>query len=207
MTKEFAIEPMDRVPDAILIGGSAGAIEVVSRLLSGLLRDFSIPIIIVIHLPRHRPSALADALSGYCRLPLHEAQDKEPLAPGTVYLAVPDYHLLLDRGPALALSVEEPVNYSQPSIDVLFESAAAVLGARCSGVIVSGANADGARGLRAIQQAGGAAIVQAPEEATQIAMPRAAMAACPFARVLTVEGIGRWIHALSLHTTVRRGAR
>jgi len=156
--------------------GSAGAIEVVSLVLGALAADFATPIVVVIHLPRSRPSALAGALHGKCRLALREPLDKEPLAPATVYLAPPDYHLLIDPGPCFALSVDEPVNFSRPSVDVLFQSAADVLGSCCAGVLVSGANPDGAQGLRAIQEAGGLVAIQDPNEAAQGAMPKAAVA-------------------------------
>ena len=183
--------------DAVLIGGSAGAIEVVSVLLRSLPRDFVTPIVVLVHLPRHSPSALAGALSGTCQLPLREPQDKEPLAPSTVYLAPPDYHLLIDPGPSFALSVDEPVNFSLPSIDVLFESAADVLGRRCAGALVSGANSDGARGLCAIQKAGGLVVIQAPDDAAHSAMPEAAIALCPGACVLSAKGISQWVQQLS----------
>jgi two-component system, chemotaxis family, protein-glutamate methylesterase/glutaminase len=190
-----------QAPDAVLVGGSAGAVEVVSLLLGALPRDFATPIVVLIHLPRHRPSALPGALRGTCQLPLREPQDKEPLAPATVYLAPADYHLLIDRGPSFALSVDEPVNFSLPSIDVLFESAADVLGPGCAGVLVSGANPDGARGLRAIQEAGGLVVIQAPDDAAHGAMPEAALALCPGARVLSAKGISQWLQQLSTWQT------
>ena len=100
-----------------------------------------------------------------CALPVCEAADKEPVRPGTVYFAPPDYHLLIDAGPSLALSADELVNYSRPSIDVLFESAADVYGARLLGIILTGANEDGAAGLAAVHAAGGITIVQEPDSA------------------------------------------
>jgi len=105
--------------------------------------------------------------------------DKEPLAAATVYLAPPDYLLLIDPGPVFALSVDDPVNFSRPSLDVLFQSAADVLGERCAAVLVSGASSDGAQGLLAIQKAGGLVAIQDPDEAAQRAMPEAAVALCP----------------------------
>jgi len=193
-----------QAPEAILVGGSAGAIEVVSLLLEALPADFAPPVVVLIHLPRHRPSALDGALRGKCRLALREPVDKEPLERSTVYLAPPGYHLLMDPGPSFALSVDEPVNFSRPSIDVLFESAADVLGPRCAGVLVSGANPDGAHGLHAIQEAGGAVVIQDPEEAAQGAMPAAALALCPNALVLSAKGICRWVQQLSAWQTPNR---
>ena len=161
----------------------------------------------LIHLPRHRPNALAGALSAKCRLTLREPEDKEPLAPRTVYLAPPDYHLLIDQGPSFALSVDQPVNFSRPSIDVLFKSAADVLGRNCVGVLVSGANPDGADGLRAIQAAGGRVAIQDPDDAAQGAMPKAGLALCPDAHVLSPKGISAWVLQLRpWQTSSRRGA-
>jgi two-component system chemotaxis response regulator CheB len=207
MTAKLTPPAEHQAPEAVLIGGSAGAIEVVALLLEALPLDFATPIVVLIHLPRHTPSALAAALGGKCRLALREPLDKEPLAPSTVYLAPPNYHLLIDPGPSFALSVDEPVNFSRPSIDVLFQSAADVLGPRCAGVILSGANPDGARGLRAIQQAGGLVAVQDPGDAAQGTMPKAALALCPDAHVLPAVGISQWVQKLSPWQTSRQGAR
>lgn len=195
-------------PAAILIGGSAGAIEVVSYVLGELPRGFASPIVVVVHLPRRRPSALCGALSGSCQLALREPNDKELLAPSTVYLAPPDYHLLIDRGPSFSLSVDQPVNFSMPSIDVLFESAADILGSRCAGILVSGANTDGARGLRAIEEAGGRVAIQAPDDAAHRTMPEAALALCHGVCVLSAKEICQWLQQLSTEPLPEaRGAR
>lgn len=161
-------------PKVIVVGGSAGGLEAVTELLIAA-PDLTPPIVIVLHLARHRPSLLADVLSANLRRPVLEAEDKMPLSPRHVYVAPPDYHLLIDEGPALALSVDLPLHFSLPSIDVLFESAADVLGSGVIAVLLSGANDDGARGIRAILAAGGRAMVQAPEQAASRAMPRAAI--------------------------------
>jgi len=190
---------------AVFIGGSAGAFEVVDQLLRTLPGDLAPAIVVVIHQPRRSQGTLAEALGGACVLPLREPQDKEPLAPSTVYVAPPDYHLLIDPGPSFALSVDEPVNFSRPSIDVLFESAADVLGGRCAGMLLSGANSDGARGLRAIQEAGGLAVVQAPAQAAQRAMPDAALAVCYGARALSMEEMCRWMQRLPRQAHLRAG--
>jgi len=192
-----------QAPQAILIGGSAGAIEVVSLVLGALPADFATSIVVMIHLPRNRPSVLAGALRGKCRLALREPLDKEPLAPRTVYLAPPDYHLLIDPGPVFALSVDEPVNFSRPSVDVLFQSAADVLGSRCAAVLVSGASPDGAQGLHAIHTAGGLVVIQDPEEAAQGVMPKAALALCPDAPLLSALGISQWVQQLPAWQTSR----
>lgn len=197
-----APEPLERPASAVvLIGGSAGAFAVVSALLGALSADEGPTLGVVLHQPRRRPDVLSSALRESCPLPLFEPEDKEPLAPSTVFVAPAGYHLLVDAGPSFALSVDEPVNWSRPSIDVLFESAADVLGPRCAGVLLSGANADGARGLRAIEEAGGSVAVQDPREAEQRAMPDAALALCPAAQVLRAVDIRRWLQRLSARSS------
>lgn len=183
--------------DAVVVGGSAGAIDALGGLLGELPADFALPVVVVVHLPRQHPSLLAEAVAHRCRLPVHEAEDKAPLSAGVVHVAPPDYHLLIDAGPRCALSVEEPVNYSIPSIDVLFESAADVFGDRVAGVVLTGANDDGARGLAAIAAAGGPVFVQDPREASVPQMPEAACAACARATVAPVQAIGRALVALA----------
>lgn len=162
--------------DAIAIGGSAGSIEALGVVLPALPAGFHAALLVVLHLPRERPSLLCNIFRQRCALPVREAQDKEPVEPGTVYFAPPDYHLLVDSGPRLCLSADAPLNFSRPSIDVLFESAADEYGPRLMAVLLSGANSDGARGLRAVQAAGGATVVQSPDSASSMAMPQAALA-------------------------------
>jgi two-component system chemotaxis response regulator CheB len=182
--------------DAVVIGASAGGIEALLALLPGLSADFRIPIIIVLHLPRDRPSFLAQIFLQKCALPVCEAADKEPVHPGTVYFAPPDYHLLIDAGPSLALSADELVNYSRPSIDVLFESAAEVYGARLLGIILTGANEDGAAGLAAVHAAGGITIVQEPDSAQVKQMVVSALSRSPASHVLDLAGILAVLHTL-----------
>ncbi|MES2705306.1 MAG: chemotaxis protein CheB [Verrucomicrobiota bacterium] len=174
---------------AVVIGASAGAVEALIRILPELPEDYPLPLMIVVHLPPDRESTLAALLNTRCRITVKEAEDKEPIRPGTAYLAPPDYHLLIEPEFLLSLSNEEPVLYSRPSIDVLFESAADAYGSGLTGIILTGANSDGARGLRAVRAAGGLALVQIPEEADADTMPRAALAACPGARALTLAQI------------------
>lgn len=164
---------------AVVIGGSAGSVDVLSTLLPAFVPDCGVPILVVVHLPRERQSGLAGLFAPKCRLAVVEAEDKHPLAPAVIFIAPPDYHLLVDEGPQLALAADELVHYSRPSIDVLFESAADQYGSELLGVVLSGANDDGAAGLTAIARAGGLTLVQAPEEALAEAMPRAALKAVP----------------------------
>lgn len=182
---------------AVVIGASAGAIDALSRILPALPADFSAPILVVVHVPADR-SELQGLFRPKCRIKVKDAEDKEPILPGTVYFAPPDYHLLVEADRTIALSVDDPVLYSRPSIDVLFESAADSYGSGLIGVILTGANEDGAKGLRAIEAAGGVVLVQAPSEAFARAMPEAALALCSKALCLPVDAIAT--HLASLET-------
>ena len=175
--------------DAIVIGASTGGVDALSRLLPVLPADSRVSVFVVLHLPRDRRSLLAEILGRLCQLPVCEVLDKDPIAPGTIYVAPPNYHLLIDQGPQLALSMDEPVEYSRPSITVLFESAAAVYGARLLGVILTGAGADGAEGLAAVQRAGGQSVIQLPASASMPQMPASAMQRICADFVLTLEEI------------------
>ncbi|WP_373652434.1 MULTISPECIES: chemotaxis protein CheB [unclassified Schlesneria] len=178
---------------AVVIGTSAGALEALSTLLSPLPSTFSVPILCVVHLHPDMKSSIAECLSHKCLIRVCEAEDKEPLAGGTVYLAPPDYHLLVEENRRLSLSNEAPEYFSRPSIDVLFESAADVYGRNLIGVILTGANRDGARGLKAIEDAGGTALVQLPDTAFAREMPQSALDACTHARALTLQQIATYL--------------
>jgi two-component system chemotaxis response regulator CheB len=187
--------------DAIVIGGSAGALEALSVLLPALPAYTAVAVAIVVHLPPTRPSHLAEVLGNRTRLPVKEVEDKEPVVPGTVYVAPPGYHLLIEKGRTFALSTDELVHFSRPAIDVLFESASEAYGDRLAGIILTGSNADGARGLAAVKRRGGLAVVQSPEGALVATMPEAAIAIAHADRVLPVEGIA------ALLATLAGGAR
>jgi two-component system chemotaxis response regulator CheB len=163
-------------PGLVCIGGSAGAVEPLREIVRPLPRDFPLPIVVVIHVPRTMRGGLAELVAAAARLPAVEASDHMPLERGRIFIAPPDYHLLIEPPGRLALSTEEPVRYCRPSIDVLFESAAIAFAERVTAVLLSGANDDGAEGLRAVQARGGRTIVQAPETAVVPAMPLAALA-------------------------------
>lgn len=173
--------------EAVVLGGSAGSVEVLSLLLPALTAECRATVFAVIHLPRERPSLLIELFAPRCALPVREAQDKEPVEPGTVYFAPPDYHLLVEQDRALALSVDEPVNFSRPSIDVLFESAAEVYRTKLAGVVLTGGNSDGAAGLKAIRRAGGTTFVQDPASAQVSHMPEAALKADRDCEVLSLD--------------------
>ena len=175
--------------DAVVIGASAGGVEALAALLPALPPDSRAAIFIVLHLPRDKPSLLVEIFAPKCALPVREAQDKEPVAPGTVYFAPSNYHLLVDRGPQTALSADDLVNHSRPSVDVLFESAADIYGNRLAGIILTGANEDGSVGLAAIHDRGGITVVQQPETAHSPQMALSALKLRPAHRVLPLDGI------------------
>lgn len=183
--------------DAVVIGASAGGIQALSVVLPALSADLRAPVFIVLHLPRDKPSILAEIFSRRCALPVREAEDKETVAAGTVYFAPNNYHMLLDRGPQLALSADDPVHHSRPSVDVLFESAAEVYKERLLGIILTGANEDGASGLAAVHDAGGRTIVQQPATAASPLMALAALKLRPADWVLPLEDIAALLRTLN----------
>ena len=178
---------------AVVIGASAGAVQALLAILPILPADYPLPILIAVHVPPDRGNGLVPLLQASCALAVLEAEDKERVLPGTVYFAPPDYHLLVERDGGLALSSDEPVNYSRPSIDGLFESAADAYGAGLIGVVLTGANNDGAAGLRAVMERGGEAFVERPSEAYASAMPEAALAACAGATAMSLADIANYL--------------
>ena len=166
----------------VAVGGSAGGMDAMRTILAALPPDLEAAVVVVQH-RAPESDALAEVLQHGSALPVAEAEDKDPLEPGRVYLAAADYHLLVEPG-HFALSTDEPVRFSRPSIDVLFESVADAYGPSALGVVLTGANRDGSQGLRRIVDRGGAALVQAPETAEAPLMPRAALDVVPEARSL-----------------------
>jgi two-component system chemotaxis response regulator CheB len=163
--------------ELIAIGASWGGLRAVGDLLAGLPDDFAPPIVVAQHrTPDSSQDALAGILSLRTRLPVRDAGDKDPIEPGHVYLAPPDYHLMVEPG-HFELSLEGPVTWSRPSIDVLLESVADAYGNRAIGVLLTGASADGAAGLLRMREAGAITLVQDPDDAERPEMPAAAVAA------------------------------
>lgn len=182
--------------DLVCIGASWGGLKAVGQVLRDLPPEVDLPIAIAQH--RHRDSqaeTLAELLRTKTDRPVLDVEDKMPIAPRHVYIAPPNYHLLVERG-SFALSVDEHVQYARPSIDVLFETAAHAYGAGVIGIILTGANADGALGLARIKNAGGVALIQDPLGAARRTMPDAAIAATAADAILPVEGIGNFIYGL-----------
>lgn len=180
---------MGRIRKAVVIGASAGGLGALAEVLTPLPHDFPAPVMAVIHLPPDRDSMVPALLAETCALRAVEAEDKIAAEPGCVYFAPPDYHLLVELDGRLSLSSDDPVLFSRPSIDVLFESAADAYGAGLTAVVLTGANEDGAAGARAVASAGGRVIVQEPQSAYASAMPLAAAAAVPAAAVLPLNAI------------------
>ncbi|MGC4014719.1 MAG: chemotaxis protein CheB [Luteolibacter sp.] len=187
----------ESVPSAVVIGVSAGAFDALSTILPELPAGFPCAVLVVVHLPPDRKSLMASLFASRCALEVKEAEDKEMLRAATIYFAPPDYHLLVEPDFSLSLSSDEPVLYSRPSIDVLFESAADAYGDDLVAVVLTGANHDGARGLRTVCDAGGRALVQSPDSAEEPTMPRAALAACPEALSLPLAEIAVALKNLS----------
>ncbi len=174
---------------AVVIGVSAGGIEALKVLLPALPASFPLPIAIVQHRDRRSDGFLAGFLNAMTRIEVSEAEDKEPFCAAHAYLAPAGYHLLIESDRSLSLTVDERVNYSCPSIDVLFESAANVFAESLIGIVLTGANADGAQGLKAIKARGGLAVVQDPETAAVPTMPRAALEATTVDHVVALDRI------------------
>jgi two-component system chemotaxis response regulator CheB len=181
--------------EAVVIGGSAGSIAVLGELLPELPADFP-PVLIVVHVLSSSSSALADIFVPRCAMRVAEAESGSPIERGCVYFAPADYHLLVEPTRRCALSIEPPVHFSRPAIDVLFESAADAYGPALAGVILTGASADGALGLRAVSDRGGRAIVQDPATAQVATMPEAAIAAVPLPRVIPLSALVAELRAL-----------
>lgn len=181
----------DRKIDAVVIGCSAGGLDALCRVLSALPADFAAAVIIVAHTPPETNSLLPELLGNVCRLPVGEAVEREVIAPGRVYLAPPNYHLLIEPDRRFALSVDERVCYVRPAIDVLFASAADAYRDRLIGVILTGANNDGAEGLVSIKRNGGLTLVQDPKEAYADAMPKAAIETGAADRVLPLPELAK----------------
>jgi two-component system chemotaxis response regulator CheB len=161
--------------EAVVIGGSAGGVDALVALLPALPRGYTLPVFCILHLPPDRESRLAELFGDRLPVPVREAADKEEIAPGTVYFAGPGYHLSVERDYTFSLSCEPPVAFARPAIDVLMESAADAYGPGLAGILLSGANHDGAEGMEAIHAVGGFTVVQDPVDAQVPTMPQEAL--------------------------------
>jgi two-component system, chemotaxis family, protein-glutamate methylesterase/glutaminase len=160
---------------ALVVGASSGAVEALSQLLPVVPQASRIPVVVVVHLPANRPSLLPEVFAQRCAVRVCEPEDKQPVSAGTVWFAPSNYHLLIERDRTFSLSVDAPVNFSRPSIDVLFESAAECFGDKLCAIVLTGANEDGALGASTVRRAGGLVIVQDPSTADASLMPQSAL--------------------------------
>jgi two-component system, chemotaxis family, protein-glutamate methylesterase/glutaminase len=181
---------------AIVIGASAGGVDALLEILPALPAETNVSVFIVLHQPRDRSSLLLDVFGPKCYLPVREPDDKESVRPGTIYFAPADYHLLIEAGPSMALSIDNLVHFSRPSIDILFETAADVYGRRLLAIVLSGGNEDGAQGAAMVHRAGGMVVVQDPQTAKVPAMPRYALEKVDAARVLSLPRIAELLSTL-----------
>lgn len=191
--------------DLIVVGASWGGLHAVGEILSALPEGLDTAVVVA----QHRGATvdertLSALLTHRAHLPVADVDDKEPILPGRVYLAPPGYHLLIEQG-YFSLSTDERVHFARPSIDVLFESAADAYGERVVGVILTGANDDGARGLARIKARGGVAVVEDPRSAERHEMPNAALAATEADAVLPLAEIGPFLHGLVCAPARERG--
>jgi two-component system chemotaxis response regulator CheB len=179
-----------------VVGVSSGGVHALKTILSGLPARFPSPIAVVHHVAEDSDGFLAEHLNATCEIAVKEAEDKEPLCPGMAYLAPAGYHLLVEQDRTFSLSVDDRVKFSRPAIDVLFESAADAFRDCLIGIVLTGANEDGAKGLKAISIRGGLTIVQDPKTAEAQYMPRAAIAATPVDHIVALERVAPLLLAL-----------
>jgi two-component system chemotaxis response regulator CheB len=192
----------------ICIGASAGGVNALLELLSAIPAPSGAAFACVVHVPERSSFLLPELLQARCALPVSEAQSTQPIEAGRICFAPPGYHLSVEPGGWYSLSNEDPVQFARPSIDVLFESAAAAYGRRLLAVLLTGANEDGARGLECVQRHGGLTVVQAPEDAEFPQMPSAALARMRPSAVLRLSEIRDFLVGLSRLTALsKRGAR
>lgn len=192
--------------EIVVVGASWGGLAALSRLVSELPRDFSVPVAVVQHRSRHADNLLASLLQDVSTLKIVDVEDKEPLQPGHVYIAPSNYHMLVERG-HFSLTTDPMVRFSRPSIDVTFMSASDAYLEKAIGVVLTGANDDGSRGLRHIVNRGGRAIVQDPDSAESRAMPAAAAGAVPEAEILRLEKIPQRLIELVARPAARQAVK
>ncbi|HVV07386.1 MAG TPA: chemotaxis protein CheB [Puia sp.] len=185
--------------EAVVVGVSAGGFAVLSRILEGLPDSFPMPVIVIQHRSKDERTLLEELLRGKCTIRIKQADEKERIQGGVVYFAPADYHLLIESDRSFSLTCDEPVNFSRPSIDLSFETAAEVYGNKLVGIILTGSNGDGAAGMKAIRQRGGLTIAQDPETAVFPRMPRAAIEIGAVQHIFTLEEIKYFLINL-MHT-------
>lgn len=179
----------------VMVGGSAGSLEVIIRMLGGLTNT-RLAIVLIIHRKGSIHSSLADVLNLKAALIVKEAEEKEFIRPGYVYVAPADYHMLIERDGSISLDYSEKINFSRPSIDVSFECAAHVFGTRVVGILLSGASVDGVAGLKSIRRAGGQCVVQDPASALVAYMPMQALSELKPDRMLNSTEMADYLNGI-----------
>lgn len=183
--------------DAFIIGGSAGSLEVLLKVLPLVRPDLSFPIVIVIHRKHGADSLLPDLLSARTSLRVKEVEEKEEMLPGTVYVAPSDYHTLIELDHSFSLDYSEKINFSRPAIDATFQTAAEVFQKKLVCLLLSGSNADGVMGLKSVKEWGGVAAIQDPETAQVAYMPAEAKKQVELDHILRIEDMAEFINLLS----------
>ena len=173
----------------ILIGGSAGSFRIITEILDSLPKDFPNAVILILHRLKHIKTGFVEALTAKSALPIYEPKDKEKIELGKIYIAPANYHMYIEPDKTFALSTEESINHSRPSIDITFASAAFSLNDKVLGIILSGANKDGAEGLRKVAENGGITIAQDPEDSMVRTMPDAAIKSSKTENILSSQKI------------------
>ncbi|MGC4036628.1 MAG: chemotaxis protein CheB [Chitinophagaceae bacterium] len=187
---------MNAVTDIVLIGGSAGSTKVLLEVTKGLKPDLNLSIVLVVHKKSSSDFLLGNLIASRTMLTVKEAEEKEKLLPGIIYIAPADYHLLFEKDFTMSLDVSEKINFSRPSIDVSFMSAALAFGNRVAGILISGANADGTDGLKNIFENGGIVAVQDFNDAETPYMPQYATERIPGIVILKTDKIAEFINNL-----------
>jgi len=193
----MAQEPLTNTTKLIIIGGSSGSLEALLVMLPLFKTTFNIPVILVLHRSNNPDNGLAQLLAARTNLQVKEADEKDSLQPGWIYIAPPDYHLLVEEDGTLSLDQSEKVNYCRPSIDVSFISAAEAYKDRLTAVLLSGANADGAAGMKMVKICGGNNIVQDPASAQVSYMPQQALLVAPIDDVASPEAIAHLLNGIT----------
>ena len=183
--------------EAVVIGASAGGLSALQNICRYLDKTFSKPIVIVQHIHAHSDDFMAWHLNSISPLQVKEAEDKEKLEKGIIYVAPANYHIMIDDNKTISLTTDERVNYSRPSIDVLFESASDVFQDQLVGIILTGANGDGTAGMNSIKQSGGITVVQDPQTAEVRTMPESVLKQVPIDQVLPLEKIAQFLNSLN----------
>ncbi len=183
--------------EAIVMGGSARGLNALTKITPALPKDFPLPVMIVQHRLHDADEFLAEYINKLCDIEVKEAISREIIKPECIYIAPPGYHLQVERDKTFSLTVDQPVNFAIPSVDVLFESAATAYKDKLAGVILTGANSDGSQGLKTIKEYGGLAIVQDPKTAESDSMPRAAIDTVDVDHIIPLDEIGDFLRKIN----------